>query len=132
MNFLVFFLLTLLSFFAVSSSGATVEYNWDLTWLTANPDGRLVRPVIGVNGHWPPPPVHVTVGDRLLVHLNNHLGNESTTIHWHGIYQTGTTGQDGPSMVTQCPILPGMSYTYNFTVDCPESFLPPDGVLICG
>jgi hypothetical protein len=27
---------------------ATVTYNWDITWVNANPDGALERPVIGI------------------------------------------------------------------------------------
>jgi iron transport multicopper oxidase len=27
---------------------ATVTYNWDITWVEANPDGKLKRPVIGM------------------------------------------------------------------------------------
>ena len=54
--------------------------------------------------------------DRLIVHAFNSLGNETTALHWHGIYQNGTAAMDGPSMVVQCPIPPGYTFTYNFTV----------------
>jgi iron transport multicopper oxidase len=27
---------------------ATVTYNWAITWVEANPDGHLTRPVIGL------------------------------------------------------------------------------------
>lgn len=27
---------------------ATVTYNWDITWVEANPDSALLRPVIGM------------------------------------------------------------------------------------
>ncbi|KAG6844313.1 hypothetical protein H0H87_007842, partial [Tephrocybe sp. NHM501043] len=36
--------------------------------------------------------------------------------HWHGIYQNGTNWADGPAMVTQCPIIPGNSFVYDFNV----------------
>jgi FtsP/CotA-like multicopper oxidase with cupredoxin domain len=36
-----------------------------------------------------------------------------TTVHWHGMHQKGTPHMDGTPM-TQCPILPGMSFTYSF------------------
>ncbi|KAG0289678.1 hypothetical protein BGZ96_006803 [Linnemannia gamsii] len=39
-----------------------------------------------------------------------------TAIHWHGMFQNGTNWMDGTSGVTQCPIPPGQSFTYNFTV----------------
>lgn len=34
----------------------------------------------------------------------------------------GSTHMDGASMVTQCPIPPGASFTYNFTVDQPGTY----------
>lgn len=34
----------------------------------------------------------------------------------HGIKQLRTGWADGPAYVTQCPIRPGQSYTYKFTV----------------
>ena len=48
----------------------TVQYNWDLTWVTAAPDG-FSRPVIGINGAWPCPQVDVDVGDRMVVNVYN-------------------------------------------------------------
>ncbi|KAF7364253.1 Laccase I [Mycena sanguinolenta] len=38
----------------------------------------------------------------------------STSIHWHGIFQEGTNWEDGAASVTQCPIIPGHSFLYNF------------------
>ena len=95
---------------------AVVTYDWELTWVTANPDGRLARPVIGINGKFPCPAIHVNVNDRIIVNLKNSLGNESTSIHWHGIHQEGSNAMDGPTGATQCPILPGYNFTYDFTV----------------
>jgi hypothetical protein len=34
----------------------------------------------------------------------------------HGIRQLRTGWADGPAYVTQCPIQPGQSYVYNFTI----------------
>ena len=36
--------------------------------------------------------------------------------HWHGILQSGTNYNDGTGFVTQCPIVPGDSYQYDFKV----------------
>lgn len=95
---------------------ATVTYDFNITWVTANPDGLLDRPIIGINGQWPIPYMTATVGDRIVVNVLNQLGNESTSLHFHGIYQNGTTEMDGAVGATQCPIEPGGSFTYNFTV----------------
>ena len=111
---------TLISLFFLSFAtviySAEVKYDWELTWVDANPDGRSVRPVIGVNGQFPCPTINVNVGDHLIVNVKNSLGNESTSIHWHGMRQEGTNGMDGSTGATQCPIPPGSSFTYDFTV----------------
>ena len=116
-------LLSLL-FFSTVIYCAVVKYDWELTWVNANPDGRLERPVIGINHNFPNPEIHVNVGDRLIVDVKNSLGNESTSIHWHGMQQVGTNAMDGPTGAIQCPILPGSSFTYDFTVSATRPFAP--------
>lgn len=41
----------------------------------------------------------------------------------HGVRQMRTAWADGPEFVTQCPIRPGMSYTYRFTIQGQEGTL---------
>ncbi|KAF9885646.1 hypothetical protein FE257_012737 [Aspergillus nanangensis] len=98
-------------------SGATLNYDFNITWVTANPDGLAPRPVIGINGEWPPPILNFTRGDRVIAKVYNALGNESTSIHWHGFFQNGTNNMDGAPQVTQCEIVPGSTFVYNFTVN---------------
>lgn len=100
----------------------TLNYDFNITWLRANPDGAYERPVIGINGQWPIPPIFANVGDNLVVRVTNQLGNDSTSLHFHGLYMNGTNHMDGPAQVTQCPIQPGSSFTYNFTVGCLHAF----------
>ena len=95
---------------------ATVIYDFNITWVTANPDGVFPRPVVGINGQWPIPYLTATVGDQVIVNVNNQLGNQSTSLHFHGLYMNGTTDMDGPIGTTQCGIPPGASFKYNFTV----------------
>lgn len=64
------------------------------------------------NDQIPGPIIRVTEGDRVRVHLTNELP-ESTAIHWHG--QDVTNDQDGVPFITQPPIEPGTTYTYEFT-----------------
>ena len=101
---------------AALSSAATVTYDFDIGWVTTNPDGMADRPTIGINGQWPIPRIEANVGDRVIVHVLNSLGNQSTSLHFHGLFMNGTTHMDGPSQVTQCAIGPGSRFTYNFTV----------------
>jgi iron transport multicopper oxidase len=111
---LVFFVLSLC--FGVKS--ATQVYDFTAEWVRANPDGLLERPVIGINGQWPIPRIEATVGDNVIVNLKNDLGNQSTSIHFHGLFMNGTSHMDGVVGTTQCGIPPGASFTYNFTVCC--------------
>jgi multicopper oxidase len=95
---------------------ATLTYNWDIGWMNYNPDSRQVRPIIAINGKWPSPQIVGNVGDNVIVNVINNLGNQSLTIHWHGLRQVGNNANDGTPMVSQCPIIPGTNYTYTFTV----------------
>ncbi|KAF9037466.1 laccase [Panaeolus papilionaceus] len=38
----------------------------------------------------------------------------TTAIHWHGFFQAGSNWADGPVGVSQCPIVPGESFEYEF------------------
>ena len=100
----------------LSVTAETLNYDWNITWVLANPDGMALRPVIGVNGEWPLPMINATKGDRIVAKVTNGLGNQTTSIHWHGLYQNGTNHMDGPPGVVQCAIPIGETVTYNFTV----------------
>ncbi|CAG0892122.1 unnamed protein product [Darwinula stevensoni] len=78
-------------------------------------DGRP-RPVTVVNRRLPGPAIQVCEGDEIQVLVKNGLISETTTIHWHGIHQSGpgAAWMDGVPHVTQCPILPGTSFLYSF------------------
>jgi hypothetical protein len=92
-------------------------FNWNIGWVNAAPDG-FERPFIGINGQWPCPPLDLNVGDTIKINAYNGLGNESTAIHFHGIFQPNTAEMDGPAMVTQCPIVPGMSESSGILGSC--------------
>ncbi|KAL4218095.1 hypothetical protein ACF0H5_022831 [Mactra antiquata] len=40
--------------------------------------------------------------------------SDGVAVHFHGIEMRGTPWMDGASYVTQCPIMPGQSFTYKF------------------
>ncbi|KAJ1895236.1 ferroxidase fet3, partial [Kickxella alabastrina] len=100
---------------AAAAVAKDVTYYWDIGYVTANPDGKLERQVIGVNGVWPPPPLHVSLNDTLVIETRNSL-DTPTTLHAHGMYQNGTNYMDGPYMVTQCGIPPGGNMTYRIPI----------------
>ncbi|KAK9450273.1 Cupredoxin [Limtongia smithiae] len=106
---------------AASAAASVVQYDFSIEWVYAAPDGYN-RSVIGVNGVWPPPTLFATVGDNVIVNLTNNLGNEDTSLHFHGMFQNTTNSMDGPPMVTQCEIPPGSNFIYNFTVNQPGMY----------
>jgi FtsP/CotA-like multicopper oxidase with cupredoxin domain len=65
------------------------------------------------NGVVPAPQIRVREGDRVRMVLKNELP-ESTSIHLHGLEIPND--QDGVPFITQPPIKPGETYTYEFTV----------------
>ncbi|HEY2118897.1 MAG TPA: copper oxidase [Candidatus Acidoferrum sp.] len=86
--------------------------------LKAEPLKQKIAPfktidVWGYNGSCPGPTIQVTQGDRVRVIVENGLP-ESTSIHWHGLEVP--IEQDGVPFISQKPIAPGTSYTYEFTV----------------
>ncbi len=65
------------------------------------------------NRQVPGPRLQVTEGDHVRINFRNALP-ESSTIHWHGLILPNE--MDGPAKVTQDPVPPGGSYTYEFDV----------------
>ncbi len=65
------------------------------------------------NEQVPGPQIRVREGDRVRINLHNQL-EESTAIHFHGLEIPND--QDGVPFLTQPPVKPGESYTYEFTV----------------
>ncbi len=63
------------------------------------------------NGTVPGPTIRVNPGDHVQVVLDNQLP-QSTAIHFHGI--TVPNAMDGVPDVTQPPVKPGESFTYDF------------------
>lgn len=90
------------------------KYTWVIRDQEHNPDG-VYRPMILVNNQFPGPLIEVNEGDTVVVSVDNQAVN-ATSIHWHGIYQNGTSYMDGTVGVTQCPIPPGGQFIYEFTV----------------
>jgi FtsP/CotA-like multicopper oxidase with cupredoxin domain len=77
--------------------------------------GKTVR-AWAYNGQVPGPMIKVAVGDRVRVVLENDLP-QSTALHFHGLETPN--GMDGVPFVTQDPITPGKSFTYEFTARGP-------------
>jgi len=63
------------------------------------------------------PPIHVQAGDKLKVEVENSLINTGISIHWHGFELKNSWEYDGVAGITQCPISPSGTFTYEFDVN---------------
>ncbi|XP_058109327.1 laccase-7 [Magnolia sinica] len=117
-SFLLAFALVLL---ASVASAKIVEHTFNVGNLTVQPLCEQ-RVIVAVNERLPGPIIHVREGDTLIVHVYNE-SPYNITIHWHGIFQLLSGWADGPSYVTQCPIVPGNHYTYKFNITGQEGTL---------
>jgi FtsP/CotA-like multicopper oxidase with cupredoxin domain len=104
--------------FRRSFAGSEIkEYRLTAQTATVNltGDGHPDTAVWAYGGTVPGPEVRVRQGDPVRLVVSNQLG-EDTTVHWHGIRLPNA--MDGVPGLTQPPIRPGASFTYEFT--------PPD------
>jgi len=65
------------------------------------------------NGVVPGPEIRVTEGDRVRIIVTNEMP-QSTSVHWHGLVVPNA--MDGVPFLTQPPIKPGTSFTYEFDI----------------
>jgi FtsP/CotA-like multicopper oxidase with cupredoxin domain len=65
------------------------------------------------NGQIPGPRLNFNQGDPVRIDVTNEL-DETTTVHWHGLDVPNE--MDGPAEITQDPIQPGDTYSYEYTV----------------
>ncbi|KAJ7175196.1 laccase 2 precursor [Mycena crocata] len=82
--------------------------------------GTLLPSGPAAGGTFPGPLIKGNKGDTFSIDVVDKLTDTdmliSTSIHWHGIFQEGNNWADGPAFVSQCPIVPGNSFDYNFQV----------------
>ena len=72
------------------------------------------------NGTVPGPMIRVAEGDQVRIVVKNELP-DPTTIHWHGVEVPNA--MDGVPGVTQDPIQPGETFTYEFTARPAGTFM---------
>jgi len=71
------------------------------------------------NEQVPGPRLQLTEGDGVRIRVTNDLP-EPTSVHWHGLILDNA--MDGPAEITQDPIRPGDSFTYEFTASQAGTF----------
>ncbi|KAJ7288878.1 laccase [Mycena rebaudengoi] len=106
--------------FFSSAASVSVGPKADLTLSNGPvaPDG-FTRSAVLVNGQVPGPLIVGNKGDEFNLNVIDKLTESSmstsTSIHWHGFFQKGSSWADGAASVTQCPISPGNSFLYTFS-----------------
>ncbi|KAF8075335.1 laccase [Lyophyllum atratum] len=84
-----------------------------------SPDG-FPRSAVLAGGTFPGPVIKGTRGDHFKLNVVDSLTDNtmlrSTSIHWHGIFQSKTNFADGVAFVTQCPIAANDSFLYDFSI----------------
>ncbi|KAM0432248.1 hypothetical protein ACHAPT_004786 [Fusarium lateritium] len=98
------------------NTGVIRRYDFSVSRGTIAPDGYELD-VILVNGQFPGPTIEANWGDTIQVTVSNDIEDEGLALHWHGLLQKKTPWEDGVPGVTQCPIPPGESFTYQFVAD---------------
>ncbi|KAJ7182989.1 laccase [Mycena crocata] len=118
MPFSFFFLLSAALFSSVNGGAIGPVADVRLTNKQVSPDG-FARSSIVINGGFPAPLIKANKGDHLRLNVIDDLTDASmpraASIHWHGIFQDRSSWADGTSFVTQCPIVPGNSFLYEFS-----------------
>lgn len=82
----------------------------------SDPHGMRRRPIHGwgYNGSITGPTIEAVEGDRVRIIVENRLP-EPTSIHWHGLHVP--IEMDGVTGISQAPIEPGQTFTYEFTLE---------------
>ncbi|HSS95782.1 MAG TPA: multicopper oxidase domain-containing protein [Terriglobales bacterium] len=72
------------------------------------------------NGIVPGPEIRITEGDKVRVVVTNEM-DQSTAVHFHGVLLPNN--MDGVPFITQPPIKPGETFTYEFTARNPGTHI---------
>ena len=100
-------------FFSLSSTSAAVrEYNLVISQDEVSIDGKTTAGM-KINGKIPGPTLYFENGDLARIHVRNEM-TVPTSMHWHGLLVPPT--MDGVPFVTQVPIQPGTTFTYEFPI----------------
>jgi outer membrane protein TolC len=96
----------------------TMDGEWKVFHLVAEVIKQEIAPgktldLWGFNGSAPGPTIQVFQGDKVRVLFENRLP-EASSIHWHGFEDT--IANDGQPGISQAPVLPGGSFTYEFEI----------------
>ncbi|KAF8492161.1 laccase B [Russula emetica] len=110
-------LLSLLLFLATTSWRLSAAIDLKIVNAQIAPDG-FKRSTVLAGSTFPGPLITGSKNSKFSINVIDSLTdtsmNVATSIHWHGLFQQHTNYVDGPAFVTQCPIIPGNSFLYEF------------------
>ncbi|KAK7433267.1 hypothetical protein QQZ08_000203 [Neonectria magnoliae] len=98
------------------NTGVIRRYDFTIKRGPIAPDGYQVDGIL-INGAFPGPTIEANWGDTIQVTVHNEIDDEGVSLHWHGFLQKGMPWEDGVPGITQCPIAPGKSFTYQFAAE---------------
>ncbi|KAJ3669854.1 hypothetical protein LUZ60_010178 [Juncus effusus] len=110
-SILKLFLCVLLEFLLAGADDPYRFYTWVVTYGPISPLGTVQQGIL-INGQFPGPTIDCVTNDNLIINVINQL-DEPFLLTWNGIKQRKNSWQDGV-LGTNCPILPGSNYTYQF------------------
>jgi|GEM_PF-1771088 len=93
-------------------AGDVKVFDLDMVEVMQEVEPGVVKPAYAFNGVIPGPVLRVNEGDKVRMIVKNDLPFD-TGVHWHGMVLPND--QDGVPGITQPPIMPGETYTYEFT-----------------
>ncbi|MDM1722528.1 multicopper oxidase domain-containing protein [Acinetobacter towneri] len=106
--------LTVCALCSSSAFAAVKEYHLTIAEQTVNITGKPVQRIT-VNGQFPAPALEFEEGDEAVIHVNNQLKNQDSSIHWHGLLLPGL--MDGvPGFNGFQGIKPQGHFVYQFIV----------------
>ncbi|GIT83227.1 copper oxidase [Acinetobacter seohaensis] len=106
--------LTVCALCSSSAFAAVKEYHLTIAEQTVNITGKPVQRIT-VNGQFPAPALEFEEGDEAVIHVNNQLKNQDSSIHWHGLLLPGL--MDGvPGFNGFQGIKPQGHFVYQFKV----------------
>ncbi|WP_445117098.1 copper resistance system multicopper oxidase [Acinetobacter sp. WZC-1] len=101
-------------FFSSGLFAAVKQYHLNIDETTVNVNGKPFKRIT-VNGQFPAPLLEFEEGDEAVIHVHNHLKNQDSSIHWHGLLLPGL--MDGvPGFNGFQGIQPQGDFSYRFRV----------------
>lgn len=99
---------------SINALAAVREYQLDVAEQSVNLTGKTVQRIT-INGQFPAPLLEFEEGDQAVIRVRNHLKNQDTSVHWHGLLLPGL--MDGvPGFNQYKGIKPQTEFVYRFKV----------------